>query len=366
MPFRVETVILAPGTEQYGGAAQDPLGIDAIVGAAKRAEEAGFDGVTVPEGGHDPFLPLVLAAEHTTRVRLGTNVAIAFPRSPMVTAQLAWDLQRLSGGRFVLGLGTQSRAHVERRYAAEWKEPAGPRLRDYVGCLRAMFESFQRGGRPQRFESDHYRFDLLPAFSNPGPIAHPHVPIHLGAVNVFGARLVGELLDGIRVHPIATFRYVREVLVPSIQEGAARGGRSRSEVEIVAAPFLVTAPDEAGLAAAKAAARQHVAFYAINPGFHAVLDHHGWGGLASELAPLLSAGRLGDLGSVISDAMLDEWAVVATWDRLAAAIEARCAGTFDTVLLDLPPDLASDALRRAALVRALRGADAGHVSHAPS
>ena len=355
MAFRVETVMLAPGTEQYGGAAQDPLGIDAIVSAAKRAEEAGFYGVTVPEGGHDPFLPLVLAAEHTARIRLGSNVAIAFPRSPMVTAQLAWDLQRLSGGRFVLGLGTQSRAHVERRYAAEWKDPAGPRLKDYVGCLRAIFESFQRGGKPTRFESAHYRFDLLPPFANPGPIANPHVPIHLGAVNVFGARLVGELLDGIRIHPVATFRYVREVLLPAIEEGAARAGRARDAVEVIAAPFLVTAAAPGGLAQAKADAKKHIAFYATNPGFRAVLDHHGWGALASELAALTAAGRWDELGDAVSDEMLDEWAVVATWDRLGEEIAARCGGLFDTVLLDLPPALAREGERVAALVRELRG-----------
>lgn len=354
MTFRVETVMLAPGTEQYGGAALDPLGIGAIVAAAKRAEAAGFDGVTVPEGGHDPFLPLVLAAEHTTRVRLGTNVAIAFPRSPMVTAQLAWDLQRLSGGRFVLGLGTQSRAHVERRYAAEWKEPAGPRLRDYVGCLRAIFESFQAGGRPQRFESEHYRFDLLPPFSNPGPIEHPHVPIHLGAVNRFGARLAGEVLDGIRVHPIATFRYVREALLPAIEDGAARAGRSRAAVEVVGAPFLVTAPDASGLERARADAKKHIAFYATNPGYRAVLDHHGWGELASELAALTAAGRWDALGEAIPDAVLDEWAVIATWDELAAAVATRCAGVFDSVLLDLPAALARDGERVAAVVAGLK------------
>lgn len=369
MGFRVETVIGAPGTAQYageavaegraGGARRPPpdaeQGIAAIVADVRRAEALGFDALSVPEGGHDPFLPLVLAAEHSERLTLGTNVAIAFPRSPLVTAQLAWDLARLSGGRFVLGLGTQSRAHVERRYAARWVDPAGPRLREYVLCLRAMFESFQQGGKPHAFEGQHYRFDLLPVFSNPGPIAHPHVPIHLGAVNPYAARLAGELGEGVRLHPIATFKYAREVIVPAIEEGAARAGRSRAAVKLVAAPFLATAPDEASLGTARDAARQQVAFYAATRGYRRVLAHHGWEALGEELGRLAAAGRWADMGARISDEMLDEWAVVATWDDLPRRITEKLAGVADGVVLDLPDDLARDDALVRAIVAALRG-----------
>ncbi|MFN7950919.1 MAG: TIGR03617 family F420-dependent LLM class oxidoreductase [bacterium] len=354
MPFRVETVLLAPGAEQYAGATQGSFSVASIVADARRAEAAGFDGVTVPEGGHDPFLPLVLAAEHTRRVTLGTNVAIAFPRSPMVVAQLAWDLQRLSGGRFSLGLGTQSRAHVERRYAAEWKDPAGPRLRDYVQCLRAMWASFQRGGKPEAFAGEHYRFDLLPSFSNPGPNEHPHVPIYLGILNVYGARLAGELADGIRLHPIATFRYAREIVRPAVAEGARRAGRDARAVDLVAAPFLATARDAEGVAKAKSAVKRQIAFYATNRGYQAVLAHHGWGELARDLTRLATEGRTAEMGDAISDDMLDEWAIVATWEGLAGAVRERLGGLFRSVLLELPPDLAREEQRVRDIVGALR------------
>ncbi len=343
MPLRVETVI-------HPQAAPD---LASFAAAARRVEALGFDGLTVPEGGHDPFLPLVLAAEHTSRIRLGTNVAIAFPRSPMVTAQLAWDLQRLSRGRFVLGLGTQGRAHIERRFAAEWRDPPGPRLRDYVLCLRAMWESFQAGGKPRRFESEHYRFDLLPSFSNPGPIEHPHVPVYLGAVNPFAVRLAGELGEGVRLHPIATFRYAREVIVPAIEEGAGRAGRSRAAVDLVAEPFLAVAPDAASLEAAKRATKRQIAFYAAVPEYRRVLAHHGWESLGEDLARLAAERRASEMERAISDEMLDEWAIVATWDELATRIAERCAGTFDSVLLDLPPDLGSNHAQVEALVTEL-------------
>ena len=152
MALRVETVMLGPETEQYAGQGQEPLSVKKVAESASRLEALGFDCATTPEAGHDPYLPLAIAAEHTEEIGLGTNVAIAFPRSPMVTAQIAWDLQALSDGRFRLGLGTQVKPHVVRRYAADWTGPPGPRLRDYLLCMKAMFDAFQNGGRP-KFES---------------------------------------------------------------------------------------------------------------------------------------------------------------------------------------------------------------------
>ncbi|MAE95633.1 MAG: LLM class F420-dependent oxidoreductase, partial [Deltaproteobacteria bacterium] len=160
--------MLGPDTDQYAGDGQGTTDIAGIAAAARRCEELGFDGVTAPEAGHDPFLPLVVAAEHTERVKLGTNVAIAFPRSPLVTAQLAWDLQHLSGGRFQLGLGTQVKGHVVRRYASEWTDPPGPRMREYLLCMKAIFETFQTGAKPD-FDGEHYHFTLMNPFFNPGP-----------------------------------------------------------------------------------------------------------------------------------------------------------------------------------------------------
>ena len=355
MAFRVETVMLVPGAESYAGAIQARTGIAEIAADARRVEALGFDGLTAPEAGHDPFLPLALAAEHTRRVRLGTNVAIAFPRSPMATAQVAWDLQHLSGGRFRLGLGTQGRAHVERRYGAAWTGPPGPRLREYLLCLRAIWKSFQDGKAPTFFEGEHYRFTLLSPFFSPGPIDHPHVPIDLAAVNPFMARLAGELADGLRLHPISTFRHTREVIVPAIAEGARRAGRPAAALDLILAPFLATGADSRALEAGKRAARQRIAFYASTPTYHSVLAFHGWEELGKRLHRLTRESRWSELADVVSDDMLDEWAIVAPWDELAGRIAERCGGLATTVLLDLPPALRRDDARVRALVEALRG-----------
>ncbi|MCC7077227.1 MAG: TIGR03617 family F420-dependent LLM class oxidoreductase [Acidimicrobiia bacterium] len=340
MGFRVQTVMLGPDTDQYAGEGSSAPTISDMAAAAAHAERLGFDAVTAPEAGHDPFLPLAIAAEHTDRIRLGTNVAIAFPRSPLVTAQIAWDLQHMSGGRFELGLGTQVRSHVERRYAAAWAGPPGPRLREYVLCLKAMFATFQEGSKPA-FEGEHYRFNLMNPFFNPGPIEHPHVPIHVAAVNPYMARLAGEHCDGLRLHPIATFDFTREVVLPAVAAGATAAGRDPEEIEIIGAPFLAVA-DEAGLAGAKDKLRQHIAFYASTPTYHSVLEFHGWGEVAAELHAMSREGRWKEMLSCIDDSMLDAWAVVATRDGLVSEIETRCTGLFDTVLLDLAPALRKD------------------------
>jgi probable F420-dependent oxidoreductase len=339
--FRVQTVILGPDTDQYAGEGQGTTDIPTIAAAARRTEELGFDGVTAPEAGHDPFLPLVVAAEHTRHIKLGTNVAIAFPRSPMVTAQLAWDLQQLSGGRFQLGLGTQVKAHVVRRYASSWTGPPGPRLREYVLCLKAMFETFQQGGRPG-FEGEHYRFTLMNPFFNPGPIERSHVPIHLAAVNPYMARLTGELCDGLRLHPIATFRYTREVVIPAIQAGCERAGRKLDDVDVIGAPFLAIARDEEGVEAAKQSLKQHIAFYASTPTYHAVLEFHGWLDKGRELHRLSREGRWKEMPGQISDEMLEEWAIIGTRDELVPRLKQRCSDIFSTVLLDLAPQLRQD------------------------
>jgi len=339
--FRVHTVMLGPETEQYAGGEVAATDIAGIAAAARKTEALGFDAVTTAEAGHDPYLPLAIAAEHTRTIDLGTNVAIAFARSPLATAQVAWDLQRLSGGRFQLGLGSQVKAHVERRYGADWTGPPGPRMREYVECLRAMWETFQTGARPA-FEGRDYRFTLMSPFFNPGPIEHPRIPIHLAAVNPYMARLAGELCEGLRLHPIATFRYTREVVIPALRAGAEAAGRDASELELIGAPFLAVAQDEAGLEKARQDAKQHIAFYASTPTYHAVLVRHGWQDVGEELHRLSRAGRWPEMAGCISDEMLEEWAIVATRDRLAETLTKRCSGVFDTILLDLAPALQRD------------------------
>jgi probable F420-dependent oxidoreductase len=351
--FRVETGLLNLETEQYAGKGQHLMGIDGIAAAARKIEALGFDGATMPEAGYDPFLPLMIAAEHTKRINLGTNVAIAFPRSPMVVAQMAWDLQRFSGGRFQLGLGTQVKGHNERRYATPWTAPPGPRLREYILCLRAIFETFQTGKRPG-FNGQYYNFTLMSPFFNPGPIEHPHVPIHIAAVNTYMARLAGELCDGLRLHPIGTFKYTKEILMPVIESGARKASRNLADIDIVGAPFMAIGASEKEIVAAKDALRQRIAFYASTRTYHSVLEFHGWADVGMQLHQLSLEGKWQEMPGLITDEMLAEFAIIATYDELVAKVKQRCAGVFSTVLLEFPPGLREDDAKVRYIVQALR------------
>ena len=342
MAFRVETALMGPDTEQYAGNGQNRPTLASIAAVSKQMEEIGYDGLTSPESGHDPFLPLMIAAEHTQHVTVGTNVAIAFPRSQMVTAQLAWDLANYTGGRFTLGLGSQVKGHNERRYSTAWPSPPGPRMREYYLCLRAIFQSFQNPAKPTYFEGEHYRFTMLPPFFNPGPIEHPNVPLYSAAANPYMARLSGELCEGLRLHPIATFRYTREVILPAVAEGAARGGRDMSAFDLIGAPFMALGRNEEELEKSKNALRKQIAFYASTRSYHTVLDHHGWDGLGMKLHGLSVANKWAEMPALITDDMLEEWAVISTYDKLADAIRAKCADVFDTVTMVLLGEARND------------------------
>lgn len=353
MSLKIETILLSLEAAQYAGKGQATPGISDYAAAAREMEALGFDHLTTAEAGHDPFLPVAIAAEHTERVKLATNVAIAFPRSPMVTAQLAWDLQHLSKGRFQLGIGTQVKGHNERRYAAPWTAPPGPRLRDYVQCLRAIFESFQTG-KTVKFEGEHYKFTMLPPFFSPGPIEYAPPPIHIAAVNKYMTRLGGELCDGLRLHPISTLKYTKEVVLPAVEAGAKKAGRSLDEIEIVGAPFLAIAPDEAGVEKAKAETRQRISFYASTRTYHSVLDFHGWEGVGAKLHQYSLEGKWTEMPALITDEMLEEFALIGTYDQLAAQVAERCPDAFTTVMLDMPADLRRDTDRVKDIVRDIR------------
>lgn len=354
MGMRIETILQGLATDQYAGKGQAATGIGAIAAAAREVEELGYDGGTTAEAGHDPFLPIMIAAEHTKRITLGTNVAIAFPRSPMVTAQIAWDLQQFSGGRFQLGLGTQVKGHNERRYAAPWTAPPGPRLRDYIQCLKAMFATFQDGRKPTYFKGEHYQFSLMAPFFNPGPIDYPAPPIYIAAVNKYMTRLAGEMCDGLRLHPIGTFEYTKEVMLPAIEAGARKAGRKRSDVDLVGAPFLALAADERGVEKAKAEVKQRISFYASTRTYHSVLSFHRWDELGTKLHQYSLEGKWQEMPSLITDEMLHEWAIVGTYDTLAKQLKERCGNIFDTILLDLPADLRADKDRVREIIRTLR------------
>ena len=336
MGLKVESVMMSPDTDQYAGKGQDTRSIQDIVKAATYLEGIGFDGVTSPESGHDPYLPLAIAAEHTSKVSLGTNIALAFPRSPMVTAQMAWDIQNYSNGRFCLGLGSQVKGHNERRYSTPWTGAPGPRMREYVQCLQAIFTSFQSTEKPTYFKGDHYQFTMLPPFFDPGPIAHPDIPIYLAAVNPYMAKLAGELCQGIRLHPIATFSYTHDVIKSSIAEGAYSTGRAADDIDLLGAPFIAIGKDEEEVTKARNDLRQQISFYASTRSYHGVLRHMGWEDIGIELHNLSVDGKWDKMPALITDDMLEEWAVVGTYDEFAGKMKQRADGLFSTVLLNLP------------------------------
>ncbi|MGD9598808.1 MAG: TIGR03617 family F420-dependent LLM class oxidoreductase [Steroidobacteraceae bacterium] len=342
MALRVEATLFGPDTQQYAAQGQERITIEQIAQRAKLLEDLGFDGVTTAEAGHDAFLPLMIAAANTKKITVGTNVAVSFPRSPMVTAQMAWDLQHFSGGRFNLGLGTQVKGHNERRYSTPWTGAPGPRMREYMQCLQAIFASFQDPQKPTFFEGEHYRFTMLPPFFNPGPIDHPHVPLYVAAVNPYMARLSGELCDGLRLHPIATFRYTRDVIRPAIAEGAAKAARSLADFDFVGAPFMALGRDEAELAKARDKLRRQISFYGSTRSYHGVFAHHGWEDVGAKLHQLSVAGKWAEMPALITDEMLEEWAVISTFDGLADAIRAKADGLYRTITLVLVDEARRD------------------------
>ncbi len=322
--------------DQYAGKGHEHAGVQRIAAAARRIEEMGFDAAMMPEAGHDPFLPLMIAAEHTQRVKLGTNVAIAFPRSPMVTAQIAWDLQRFSGGRFLLGIGTQVKGHNERRYSTPWPSAPGPRLREYVLCLKAIFETFQGGGKPEYFTGEHYQFSLMSPFFNPGPNADGHVPIYLAAVNRYNCRLAGEMCDGIRLHPLTGYKYTRDVILPAIEAGARKAGRKLADVDIVGMPFIATGKNTSEVEKSKQDAKQRISFYASTRTYHPVLEHSGWGDVGEKLYQMSLEGKWQEMPALVSDEVVEEFATAGTYDEIGPKLRERWGGLFDALHLDLP------------------------------
>jgi probable F420-dependent oxidoreductase len=328
-------------------------GLDQVAAAAREAEEMGYDGVLSFEVGHDPFLPLAIAAEHTQRVTLGSAVAIAFPRSPLAVAQMAWDIQALSRGRLLLGLGTQVKGHNERRYSTPWPSPAGPRLREYILVLRAIWDSWQNKTRPN-FRGKHYTYTLMTPFFDPGPIEHPHVPIHISAVNPYMCRLVGELCDGARLHGFCTPKYLREVILPNMEAAAKKAGRSLNDIDISGGGFVITGEREEDIERQKEAIRAQIAFYGSTRTYKGVLDIHGWGETCLRLHRLAAAGRWAEMGQQISDEMLDQFVVIGTYDEIAARIRERWGGIVNRIAFAIPIRNQGDKERLKALIRELQ------------
>ena len=354
--MKIETMLplgkLDPGLR----AAEAPLDIAAVAADARHAEALGYDGVLAAETKDDPYIVMALAAEATSRVGLATAVAIAFPRSPMVTALSAWSLQKLSRGRFTLGLGSQVKGHIERRYGMPWSAP-GPWLRDYVGALRAIWECWQSGTKLD-FQSEHYKLSLMVPLFAPAPIEHPDIPVELAAVNPYMCQVAGEVADGIRAHPIATPRYIAETMLPAAKKGAAKAGRDLARFTLCVMPLVATAETRAKLPERIGDVRARVAFYASTPAYILAFESEGYGEVARTLQGHARAQRWAEMPDLVSDEMLDAYAVIGTYEEIAAKLRARYGDLATSLEFAIPMSDAGADSRLRELIDSMRGASA--------
>jgi probable F420-dependent oxidoreductase len=289
--------------------------------AAARFEAQGFDGIQSFEGPHDPFLPLAVAAQHTTRVTLATAIAIAFARNPMVCAYVANDLQLLAGGRFMLGLGTQIRPHIERRFGERWSKP-NTRMREFVGALRAIWRAWETGERLD-FRGAFYTHTLMSPFFNPGPNPHGPPPVLLAGFGPAMTAVAGEVADGWIVHPLNSPGYLETVGLPALQRGLERAGRQRSDFTISCQTIVMIGATDEEIARAREKAKGQIAFYGSTPAYRIMLDHHGWGHLQPELNRLAKQGAWFEMMNLVSEDMLDAIGVSGTPAAAGRALRAR-------------------------------------------
>jgi probable F420-dependent oxidoreductase len=301
---------------------------------AMAAEAAGFDSVMTVELGHEPFTPLAVAALATTRIELTTSVAVAFPRSPTVMASQAWDLNANSNGRFVLGLGTQVKGHNERRFGIAWSPPA-PRLRDYIGAVRAVWRCWETGERLD-YQSEHYRLSLMTPDFSPEPIGLAPPPVTIAAVGRAMLRLAGEVGDGVRLHPLCSRRYLEEVCLAEIGEGMRRSGRRRAHFDLHGGGFVATGPDEQAVAEAIDQIRRRIAFYGSTRTYLPILSLHGLDDLGLRLHRLSVEGRWTEMPAEVPDDVVRIFAACGTYREIAGAIEARFGGLADSIAIDFP------------------------------
>ncbi len=300
-----------------------------IPAMARAAEVTGFRAVWMAETQHNPFLPCTLIAEHTSALEFGTAIAVSFARSPAVMAHTAWDLAAYSGGRFVLGLGTQVKAHIERRFGMPWPDSPVGKLREQIAAIRAFWANWQDGEKLNQ-RGDYYKLSLSSPFFTPASIENPNIPIMIAGVNTGLARLAGEAADGFLVHPYHSPRYLRDVLLPAIEAGAEAHRRNRADVSMVVNAFVVTNETERSYAC------QQISFYASTPSYRPVMELHGWGDAAEQLSALASRQKWSEMADLVSDDMLTTFATVAEESALAAALQERYAGLADRLTLYTP------------------------------
>ncbi|MFM8650270.1 MAG: LLM class F420-dependent oxidoreductase [Actinomycetota bacterium] len=307
------------------------------VSSAKDAEAAGYSGAWTAETSHDPFLPLLLAAEHTQKIELGTSIAVAFARSPMTLANTAWDLQAYSQGRFILGLGSQIQPHITQRFSMPWSKPAA-RMREMVLAIRAIWDCWLNGTKLD-FRGEFYTHTLMTPFFTPAASdisAFGTPKIFLAGVGELMTEVAGEVCDGFICHGFTTEKYLREVTIPALERGRAKAGKTMDGFEIVGPSFVVTGNDESELAKAAAGTRQQIAFYGSTPAYRPVLDLHGWGDLQDRLNTLSKQGKWVEMGDLINDEILDTFAVVGEPESIAPELHHRYGDVIERISFYAP------------------------------
>jgi len=317
-----------------------PLSLKEVPAIAKAAEEIGFDALWTSETQHDPFLPCTLIAEHTTKLNFGTAIAVSFARSPATIAYTAWDLAAQSNGRFILGLGTQVKAHIERRFGMPWPDSVTDKLREQIQAIRALWDTWQNGTK-LNFRGEYYKLTLMSPFFKPPPLPSPifsenggwlggGIPIYIAGVNAGLAKLVGELCEGFDAHPFHSPRYLREVMLPAIEEGAKKGKRKKQDVTISVTAFVATSPEEENFA------RTQISFYASTPSYRSVMDFHGWVEAAEKLSAHAARGEWAEMPMLITDEMLNEFCLATSPEKLADALKTRYDGIANRLTLYTP------------------------------
>jgi len=295
-----------------------------IAGTAARLEGLGYDGLRLAELNHDPFMPLAIAAEHTERIELVTSVAVAFARNPMSMAVLAHDLNAYANGRFLLGLGSQVKPHIERRFSMPWHK-AARQMREFLEAMHAIFDCWYDGARLD-YAGEYYRHDLMPATFRPENVAGARPRILLSATGPLMTKVAAELADGMIMHPFSTERYLREVTLPAVEAGLAKSGRCYDQFELDYAPMLAMGKDDESLARAIGEVRARIAFYGCTVAYRPVLELHGWGALQDELLPLNRAHRSEEMAALITDEMVHTIAIVGTPEQVVATMCSRLGG----------------------------------------
>ncbi|HJZ11214.1 MAG TPA: TIGR03617 family F420-dependent LLM class oxidoreductase, partial [Acidobacteriota bacterium] len=321
-------------------AALPPIHLKEVPAIAKAAQEIGFAALWTQETQHDPFLPCALIAEHSETLRFGTAIAVSFSRSPANLAYTAWDLSAQSGGRFILGLGTQVKAHIERRFGMTWPESVTGKLREQIQVIHAFWDNWQNGTK-LNFRGEYYKATLMSPFFNPGPLppspalgegtgVRGFIPIYIAGVNTGLAKLAGELCEGFHAHPFNSPRYMKEVILPAIDEGLEKERRKRKDIAVSVTAFVATSPEEESFA------RMQIAFYASTPSYKAVMDLHGWGETAEKLSGFAAKGEWAEMPMLITDEMLHEFCLVTTQENLADDLKKRYDGIADRLTMYTP------------------------------